>query len=396
VGLLAGVLAADPGYCLAPLQPLIDTTPVGGVLHPPPGTYAGPALITRPITLDGNGAVTIDGGGRGTILAVQADGATVRGVRLTNSGSSHDSVDAGVLVEADGVHIENNTIDDALFGVHLRQANRNILRGNRIASKAGALNLRGDGIRLWNSHHNLIEGNEIVAVRDLSLANSSDNRILGNTVRGSRCGLNVVYSPRNVIEGNTLDQNGAGIVVLYSDDIVIRANRIQHSLGTTGQALAFKDSSQAVVEGNEVVHCSIGLQANAPHSPENIIYLRGNRFAHNITGVYFYGENGGHVIHDNRFEKNLMQVGVSGFMSARGNDWRGNYWDDYEGFDRDGDGVGDLPHERYAYADRIWIETPMATFFRKSPALELLDFLEQLAPFSSPELILRDSEPRMQ
>jgi nitrous oxidase accessory protein len=48
-----------------------------------------------------------------------------------------------------------------------------------------------------------------------------------------------------------------------------------------------------------------------------------------------------------------------------------------------------------AYADRIWLETPAARFFRNSPVLELLDFLERLAPFSSPALILRDPAPRM-
>ena len=35
----------------------------------------------------------------------------------------------------------------------------------------------------------------------------------------------------------------------------------------------------------------------------------------------------------------------------------------------------------------------MARFFRKSPALELLDFLERLAPGALPTLILRDPEP---
>lgn len=395
IGLVAAMLAAGPGYCLTPLQPLIDATPPGGVLQPPPGTYAGPARINRPITLDGNGAVIIDGAGQGTVLSVQADGATVRGLRLTNTGDSHDSVDAGVLVEADDALIEHNVIDDALFGIHFMQANRNTVRRNRIVSKARGFNLRGDGIRLWSSHNNLIEDNEVTAVRDFSLASSTDNRIIGNIVRGSRSGLNMVFSPRNIIERNIFDQNAAGIVVLYSDDLVIRGNRIQHSMDVTGQALAFKDSSHVVVEDNDVVHCSVGLQANAPNDPENIIHMRGNRFVHNITGLYFYGENGGHVIHDNRFEKNLVQVAVSGFMSARGNDWQGNYWDDYVGFDRDGDGTGDTPHERYAFADRIWMETPMATFFRNSPVLELLDFLEQLAPFTAPELILRDPAPRM-
>ena len=75
--------------------------------------------------------------------------------------------------------------------------------------------------------------------------------------------------------------------------------------------------------------------------------------------------------------------------------WWGNYWDDYEGFDRNHDGFGDRPYELLAYADRIWIETPAARFFRNSPVLELLDFLERLAPFSSPALILRDPAPRM-
>jgi nitrous oxidase accessory protein len=41
------------------------------------------------------------------------------------------------------------------------------------------------------------------------------------------------------------------------------------------------------------------------------------------------------------------------------------------------------------------METPMTTFFRDSPALELLDFLERLAPFSTPHLLLRDAAPRM-
>jgi nitrous oxidase accessory protein len=71
------------------------------------------------------------------------------------------------------------------------------------------------------------------------------------------------------------------------------------------------------------------------------------------------------------------------------------YWDDYQGFDRNGDGIGDTPHEVYLFADRIWMETPLATFFRNSPVLEMLDFLERLAPFSSPHLVLRDPAPRM-
>lgn len=41
------------------------------------------------------------------------------------------------------------------------------------------------------------------------------------------------------------------------------------------------------------------------------------------------------------------------------------------------------------------METPLAAFFRNSPVLEMLDFLERLAPFSSPHRVLRDPAPRM-
>jgi nitrous oxidase accessory protein len=378
---------------LPALQPLIDATPEGGVLRPAAGRYAGPVEITRPLTLDGAGQVVIASGGRGTVLSVRASGVTVRGLRLTGSGESHDQLDAGILVEGDDNRIEDNTIDDALFGVHLKAANRNLVRANRIRSKRAELSLRGDGIRVWNGRDNRIEANDLAGVRDITVANAPDNHFVGNTVRESRYAMHFIFSPRCRIEGNTVDGNATGIVVLYSDEVVARGNRIRHSRGVAGAGLTFKESSHARVEDNEVVHCAVGATANAPSHPENIIHFRGNRFAHNVAAMHFYGENGGHVIHGNRFEKNLVQVTVSASMSARGNDWRGNYWDDYQGFDRDRDGVGDLPYEIHAFADRIWMEIPKASFFRNSPALELLDFLERLAPFTNPELILRDPAP---
>jgi ferredoxin-type protein NapG len=110
--------------------------------------------------------------------------------------------------------------------------------------------------------------------------------------------------------------------------------------------------------------------------------------------MLFTSELGGNVATDNVFEGNLTHVAQAGRNSGGLNEWRGNHWDDYQGFDRDGDNVGDTPYELYAYADRIWMEIPQARFFKTSPALELLDFLERLAPFSTPDLMLKDEKPR--
>lgn len=372
---------------------MIDTTPEGGILRPPSGRYMGNLVIEKPITLDGRGAVVVDGGGLGTVITVRSSGVVLRNLHLTNSGDRHDRVDAGVLVEADRVRVEGNRIDRVLFGIHLKQSCLSSVLGNTIHGRPAELNLRGDGIRMWNSCSNDVEGNILRGLRDFTVANSADNRISGNTIQGGRYGMHLVFSPRNVIERNILAGNTTGIAVIYSDFNIIRHNRIHDSRDAAGAGLAFKESSQVRVEGNEVVHCTVGAQANSPIHPENIIHFLGNRFAHNVTGMYFYGEKGGHIVHGNRFEKNLMQVAVSGATTARGNDWRGNFWDDYEGFDRNGDGIGDTPYELWAYADRIWMDTPMARFFRNSPGMELLDFLERLAPFSAPEMILRDPAP---
>jgi nitrous oxidase accessory protein len=149
------------------------------------------------------------------------------------------------------------------------------------------------------------------------------------------------------------------------------------------------------VEGNDILHCATGLQANTPLSTERVLTIRENRFAYNVVGMSFYGEQGGHRVLRNRFENNLSQVVTSGPGAGSANAWHGNFWSDYQGFDRNHDGVGDTPYELNFYADRIWMEIPKAKFFANSPAFELLDFLERLAPFSSPYTLLHDAAPRM-
>lgn len=393
--LLVGCLISTLGYALPPLQLFVDITPSGGVLTLPAGSYAGPVVIRRPIIIDGRGEVTVDGEGGGTVVTVLADGVTIRGLHLTNSGHSHDQVDAALLLAADDALVEDNRMDDVLFGIHIRQANGNVVRNNRIESRAEEPSLRGEGIRVWYSSDNLMEGNHITQVRDVVFTNSSDNRFIGNTIENSRIGMELIFSPNNEIAENTLIRNTTGIVLIYSNGVVIRENRLLNMPDATSSALAVKESSQVRLEANDIVRCAVGLTANSPTDPENIIYLTNNHFAYNDVAMYFYGEKGGHIIHGNRFTGNIIPIAVSAASSALDNDWRDNAWDTYEGFDRDLDGTGDTPHNIYLYSDRLWMDRPMARFFRGSPVLEMVDFIERLAPFSMPDLILSDPSPRM-
>jgi nitrous oxidase accessory protein len=150
-----------------------------------------------------------------------------------------------------------------------------------------------------------------------------------------------------------------------------------------------------VIEDNEIIYCAVGIGSDlSPFQPDSKIWVRRNRFAYNGIALQFTSELGGNVVTDNIFEGNLTNVVQSGRGKAGLNEWAGNYWDDYTGFDRNHDGLGDTPYELYAYADQIWIEMPTARFFKTAPVMELLDFLERLAPFSSPELTLKDARPR--
>ena len=378
-----------------PLQPWLDTALAGASIRLPPGIYQGPAVITKPLTLEGDGKVVIDAGGQGTVLTVKADHVTLRGLTLRGSGNSHDALDGGVMAEGTKLLIEHNVIEDVLFGISLHKVTDSIIRANRIRSRAVDSADRGDGLRFWYSTGNRIEDNDIAQIRDITVTNSPLNRFTGNTIKDSRRAFNFLFSHRSLVDRNHLEKNSTGIIALNSDGLIIRNNRVLHAMDASGAGIALKETSAALVENNEIVHCAHGIMADSPMDPINRIVFLDNLVAHNITGVYFYGAKGGHIAIGNTFRGNLWPVTIIGDGDPMNDVWQGNYWDDYEGFDLDHDGFGDRPHEVLAYADRIWIETPEAKFFRNSPVLELLDFLERLAPFSSPSLILHDPAPRM-
>lgn len=387
---------AAPGAA-PPLQPLVDATPEGGTLRPPPGTWSGPVRIRRPIALDGGGEVTIDGGGHGTVIRVEAGGVTLRGLRIVGSGSNHDAIDAGVALAGSGNRVEDNVIEDCLFGIDLAQANDNLLRGNRIRSKTSETALQGDAIRLWYSFRNRIVDNEISHVRDTVAWYSSDNLFSGNRFSNGRYGLHMMYAHQNAVQGNEFRQNMTGVFLMYSDRAELRDNRILGAQGAGGIGVGFKESSSATLVDNDIVYCATGVLLDvSPYEPGTTNRFRRNRIAYNGIGVLFHTDWTGNEFRDNDFRGNFSQVAVRGGGGAMRNLWQGNHWDDYQGFDRNRDGTGDSPYELHAWADRIWMELPPAAFFRASPLLEVIDFLDRLAPFSAPTLILRDDAPRFE
>lgn len=385
------LVAASP-----PLQPWIDSAKPGDTVTPPPGIYAGPVIIDEAITLDGQGLVTIDGGGSGSVIYLDTDGATIRNLRLINSGESHNDIDAAIQVRGNFNVIKDNVIEETLFGIDLGQAEHNIIRRNRISSKANDIGMRGDAIRLWYSFNNQILDNEIINSRDVVVWYSSDNIIRGNRASGGRYSLHFMYSRRNRVEDNHFFNNSTGIFLMYSDGMEIRNNYIASATGAAGVGIGFKETSNVTIENNQILYCASGLYIDvSPYDPETTNLIRNNLIAFNGIGIRFLNDWQGNRFIENQFKGNISQVVVSGGGSADRNEWVGNYWDDYQGFDIDGNGRGDTPYELYAYADRLWMDLPYAQFFMGAIFLEVIDFLERLAPFSEPKLMVRDQLPQM-
>lgn len=380
---------------LQPFQDLVDKAPAGSVLRPSPGNYSGPVTVDKPLIIEGQGQVTIDAGDKGTVFILRADDSVLRGVRLTGSGDSHDTDDSCLDVRGHRNVIEDVQVDNCLFGIDLKQSDHNVVRNNTVRSKDADLGVRGDGLRLWYSHYNLIEANEIVDSRDMVAWYSHDNVFRGNVGRRSRYSIHFMFANDNVVEGNRFYGNAVGVYFMYTEGGVARNNIISHANGPTGMGIGFKEASGTLIDGNEIIYCGIGIGSDlSPFQPDTTIEIHNNRFAYNGIGILFNSETGGNNLTSNIFEGNLAQVSYGGRGGdARSNYWLNNYWDTYQGFDRDGDGIGDQPYELLAFADQIWMEIPMASFFRNSPVMELIDFLERLAPFSAPDQILLDEKP---
>ena len=394
--LITGLLGAQFSLAQIPLQTIIDGAEKGAIIVLKPGVYDGPIVIRKSVTLDGAGKATIDAHGKGTVITIKASGVTVQNLRLIGSGDQHNDIDAGITIEGNFNVIKNNIIEECLFGVSIQQSNNNVIRRNKISSKSDAeLGTRGDSFRLWYSRNNIIEENIVTKSRDFVVWYSADNIIKNNNISDGRYGLHFMYSRYNLVEDNTFLRNSTGIFLMYSDSVVLRGNHVFRAQGAAGVGIGFKEASNLDIFNNEILYNGVAMYLDvSPFQPDTTNRIYRNTIAFNDTGVMFLNDWKGNEFMDNRFMNNIRQVAVSTFATANRNIWQGNFWDDYEGFDLNKDGIGDRPYRLNVYADRLGMDVPHAAFFRGTPVLGLLDFMEKLAPFTEPMLMLEDKMPR--
>ncbi len=382
------------------LQDAIDKAKAGSKLELPAGEYHGNIIINKPLIIDGKDQkAKIIGDGNSTVITIRSDYVTLENLTILHSGSEHERVDAGVSIKkAKHIKIDNCHIDDCLFGIDMEQVSRSQITRNWIRSKPFSLGLRGDAIRLWYSNDNNISKNYITHSRDMVVWYSHGNIIADNFGEYSRYSLHFMYAGRNEVLRNTYEHNSVGIFFMYSQDSIAIGNTIKSSIGTTGLGIGLKDSSNFTLKDNTVIYCARGLYIDrSPFQPDQNNTIVHNKIVYNSIGINFHSLSINNNIEGNIFKGNIENVYDDDQVTLHSvkNHWNRNYWDDYEGFDKDGDGVGDTPYQLYYYADRMWMDNPNIKFFYASVVVSILNFLAKLAPLSQPIMLLRDPHPIM-
>jgi nitrous oxidase accessory protein len=378
----AAIEAAQPG----------DTIEVTG------GAYHGNLVVDKSLTLIGHEWPVLDAEYFGTVLRVTAPDTTVRGFVLRNSGDKLLTEDSGIDIGVPRVVIENNKLEDVLFGIYVHSGPDALLRGNEIDGKDLDIARRGDLIRIWDSNRVVIENNITRNGRDVVLWYSENLTLRGNTFADGRYGLHFMYCDDALIEGNRLTHNSVGAYLMYGRRMILRDNLLAFNRGPSGYGLGLKDMDDSIITGNRFLDNRVGAFVDgSPREIDSIGLIEGNLFAYNDIALEMLPSVRHNRIWDNSFIENEQQMVIAGGGRLGENEWtpdgRGNFWSDYAGYDADGDGLGDLPYRSQRLLDSLLGQQPELRLFLYSPAVNAVEFAARAFPMIRPQPILEDTAP---
>ncbi len=393
-----GGLRVGPDAPYATIPAALEAAAAGDTVRVEPGTYPGPVSVDRPVTLLGEGRPVIDAGGRGHAVETTA-GIEIRGFVLRNTGKVVDREHAAVMVRGARAVVADNVMEDVFYGVYLKEAPGSIVAGNRIVGKDLPPPRRGDGIRLWYSSGTEVVDNRVRGTRDVVVYFSDSLRVRGNVITDGRYGLHYMYSDHNEFRENVFRRNQVGAFVMYSRDVRLRDNVFAEARGASGMGLGLKDADGIRARGNLFVRNESGVYLdNSPRGRDARNRFRGNLFLYNESAVRLLPSVAGNDFRANSFVENTRPAVVSGGTGggqAAQNDWTGNHWSGYAGFDRDGDGIGDTPYVHARLADDLMSRHEALELFARSPVMPVLEAVRRFFPFLEPEPVVVDSAPRL-
>lgn len=381
------------GQAYATLHAAVEKAQPSDTIFVHEGTYAeGNLAIDKRLALIGIGYPVLDGQHSCEIITVTASDVTIRGFEIRNSGQLSTLDVAGIKVlSADRVVLEDNRLRDCNFGIYLSNTNDCRVSRNDVQGIIKEEQNSGNGIHLWKGSRALVEGNYLMGHRDgIYFEFVTDSEIRYNhSERNLRYGLHFMFSHNDHYHHNRFHHNGAGVAVMYSRQVQMTENEFGYNWGSSAYGLLLKDISDSHIWKNTFEYNSAAVYMEGASR----IVLEQNQFRENGWALRVQASCDANVIRQNNFLGNSFDVSTNGSLVL--NTFNGNYWDRYEGYDLQRDGVGDVPFRPVSLYAVVVERMPYGLMLMRSFMVYLMDKAEKIIPSLTPEQLM-DDQPAMQ
>lgn len=357
-----------------------------------PGTYKeGNLQIRKSITIIGNGKAILDGVFQNEIMTIYGQDIEINGCIFRNGGKSNINELAAIkFINSIDVRVINNNIENCFFGIYGAGSVRCTILNNNIKGTPGHEQQTGNAIHCWKCDQILIEGNTTLRHRDgIYFEFVTNSHIARNHSQGNiRYGLHFMFSHNDSYSHNIFQENGAGVAVMYTKNVTMEFNQFKDNWGTSAYGLLLKDISDSKIYHNTFERNTIGIYMEG----SNRIHVEFNEFKENGWAAKIQASCVNNVLTNNNFLGNTFDVATNGDLVL--NEYHGNFWDKYEGYDLNKDLVGDVPFHPVGLYATLVERIPETGMLYLSFIVTLLDKLEKMIPAISPENLV-DNRPRM-
>lgn len=389
----AAVMTVSPEPATLSLRAALQSASAGDTIRLESGVYTeGAVEIDKPLTVLGEPGAVIDAGGAGEAVRVLSDDVTIRGLTIRGSGVSFIDDNAGLRIEdVRRCTVEDCRFENNFFGIYLaKSADCRIVR-NSIDGSAETETRSGNGIHLWYCRDIVVDSNTISGHRDgIYFEFVVASRITHNLSTGNlRYGLHFMYSDSCLYAENTFVRNNAGVAVMYTRHVTMIDNTFDHNWGPSSYGLLLKDITDSEIRGNVFRWNTVGIHIEG----SNRLLIERNKLLGNGWGMRLMAS-----AIDNRIERNDFignSIAVTTNSRSSFSSLHENYWSDYNGYDLDGDGYGDVPFRPVGIFPLIVERNPPALVLMRSLLVDVLDMAERLIPTLTPESLI-DQRPSME
>lgn len=388
----AKTLTVEPKGAITSIKVAIVRAKAGDTVLVKAGTYKeGLIIIDKPLVLMGENYPIIDGENEGEIIHVKSDDVVIEGFSIINSGtSSFEDIAAIRIITSKHVAIKNNKLTDTFFGILSQFSTHSTIEGNTLGMSPNNRRKSANGIHCWKSSNLTIKNNIVSGHRDGIYLEFVTNSTIHNnqSVNNSRYGLHFMFAHDNEYEDNIIKKNGAGVAVMYSKRVKMKNNTFSDNWGNAAYAILLKDLNDSEIIGNHFERNTVGVLAEN----STRIIMKDNFFENNGWALKVMGSCDNVEVTNNSFLSNTFDIATN--SSVTENTFNGNYWDKYEGYDLNRDGIGDVPFRPISlYSMLIERNSSILMLFR-SFFVNLMDRAERVLPGLTPAGLI-DEQPRM-